>query len=372
MRFGKIVKYVIFSIIPLLILFLSLEFIQRARYSIARRDWGWMFYFNSGKIDHADVSAELNKKFIIIDGSAAVNNVIKAANSAVMPQKSQSENSAASPKSKQDNASFVEMRRKYILCLGGSSTAGINNGNEHKYPYLLNKMIDESSLIPKDVKYSVVNLGLAGETSDEYMNVIEFALKRISPEAIIFYCGYNDIFIKDVNKIYATFTAKLSPAYAFLERYSLLLLTLKEKFIISRINRAGSYENNAGRYKKLEKEFYRNVDDCVELALKHNIEVVLIPEVLMAKDFGGLSANYENYAGKYKNIAFILKEIARKRDCEFINLQGYFDADNFKRYFADPVHLTDEGNAVLSALIFENSSVIRKLIGTNPLAGVSE
>lgn len=75
----------------------------------------------------------------------------------------------------------------------------------------------------------------------------------------------------------------------------------------------------------------------------------------MARNFGGLTTNYESYEEKYKNIPIILKEIAKKYDCEFINLQNYFENDDFKKYFVAPVHLTKKGNIVLSNLIFQRT-----------------
>lgn len=82
----------------------------------------------------------------------------------------------------------------------------------------------------------------------------------------------------------------------------------------------------------------------------------------MAKIFGYPFNNYQDYDEKYRNIPTILKEIAMKNDCEYLEFQKYFENENFKQYFVDPVHLTNKGNEKLSQLIFENSKTIKSLL----------
>lgn len=326
--FRKIVKYCCFSLMPLIVLLFSLELTQRIRYSIRFKNKSWLFYCNVAK-------KNVNNKFIKIEKFDCEKRIKRAYSELQLSYNIKSD------------------KYKYIACIGGSSTEGVQIESYYKYPHLLNRLINSN--------YIIINLGLEGKSSDAYYEAIEDLLERVSPEIIIFYCGYNDIFIKDVSKIYSTFSAKFSTVYGFLERFSLLLLTIKEKIIIHKVNSSKSYEEDFKKYKKLENEFHKNIDKCVNLLVEQNIKVILIPEVLMAKNFGGLTTNYENYAEKYANVPIILKETAKKYDCEFISLQKFFENGDFKKYFVDPVHLTKEGNKVLSNLIFKNSKSIMEL-----------
>ncbi|RKY33292.1 MAG: hypothetical protein DRP74_00210 [Candidatus Omnitrophota bacterium] len=335
----KIIKYSLFSLIPLLIIFLSLEVTQRIRYSIKQKNRAWLFYGLRKDSEKSDI----NNKYIKISEIDVDTFLNKAFNDLRLPYDINNRN------------------YEYIVCVGGSSTAGVFNEPEHRYPYLLNQLVNSSLSSSNHIKYIIVNMGMAGRSSDSYYKPLKRILEKISPKLIIFYCGYNDIFIKDVNKIYATVSAKLGSFYNFLERYSLLLVTLKEKFLINQSNQTKSYERNSVRYKELENEFYKNIDSCVDLSVSKNIKVILMPEVLMARNFGEMTTNYEDYSDKYSNIPVILNKIAKKYNCEFIDLHNYFDSNDFKKYFIDPVHLTSEGNNILSKLILQKSKTLKEL-----------
>ena len=247
----------------------------------------------------------------------------------------------------------------FIFCIGGSSTYGVFTDEYHTYPYILNTFINDAIQDSLKTKYIVFNLGMPGTSSDGYWQALEKALNKINPELVIFYTGYNDIFIKSVNQVYGSFSANLFFLHQAIERYSLLIMTATEKYLISKHNKG---EIDWKKYRKLEEEFAINISNHIKKLHEKEIKVLLIPEVLIAKNFGNPLNNYEDYKEKYRNIPNILKEIAVKNDCEYLDIQGYFDNENFKQYFVDPVHLTDAGNKVLSSLIFENSKIIKEFI----------
>ena len=45
-------------------------------------------------------------------------------------------------------------------------------------------------------RYRVINLGLSGESSDGYEAAIKVLLSKVTPEVVILYAGYTDIFAK--------------------------------------------------------------------------------------------------------------------------------------------------------------------------------
>lgn len=248
---------------------------------------------------------------------------------------------------------------RFIFCIGGSSTYGVFTDEYHTYPYMLNNFINGGMPDSLEIKYIVFNLGMPGTSSDGYWQALEKTLNKIKPEVVIFYTGYNDIFIKSVNQKYGSFSANLFFLHQAIERYSLLIMTATEKYLISKHNQ-GKIDWEI--YRKLEKEFATNISNYVKRLSEQRIKALLIPEVLMAKDFGNPFNNYEDYEERYRNIPNILKEISMNNDCEHLEFQKDFDDENFKEYFVDPVHLTDKGNKKLSQLIFENSKTIKDLL----------
>ena len=101
---------------------------------------------------------------------------------------------------------------------------------------------------------------------------------------------------------------------------------------------------------------------AVHTLTARGIRVVLIPEVLMARRFGGITTDYTSYAAKYEHVPGILQRIAADEGAEFVTVQDAFDNDDFKKYFEDPAHLTNQGNAVLSQTIFDRSKTLQQLV----------
>lgn len=75
---------------------------------------------------------------------------------------------------------------KIILCFGNSLTAGYGFTQEHSYPGVLQKMLNE-----KGYSYQVVNAGVSGETSAGGLNRIQRYLD-IDADIFILELGIND------------------------------------------------------------------------------------------------------------------------------------------------------------------------------------
>ena len=207
----------------------------------------------------------------------------------------------------------------------------------------------------------MLNIGLPGQSSDTYSTQLDLEFSEYTPDVAIFYTGYNDIFVKDVNRVYQTFEARMYSLWSFVERYSLLLLTAKEKYLIWTYNQSRDIDEERDRIALLEREFRAALEQTLEPLIQRDVPIILIPEVLMARNFGGIGHNYESYGQRYANIPSILEDVAQRYGAEFIDLQTDFDAMDFKAMFQDPVHLTDDGNQVLSQLIAERSVTLQKL-----------
>ena len=244
-----------------------------------------------------------------------------------------------------------------ILCIGGSSTYGAFNPRDQTYPHLLGVLLNDSA---PSRRFQVLNRGLAGASVEDYHSALDRELALFTPDVVIFYTGYNNIFIKDVNRVYMTIQARLDRIWHRIGDYSLLAHTARERYLLwaAEQQRLGRSDHLVS----LEQDFKNALDALVGPLTRNGVRVILIPEVLMARDFGGIGHNYERYAEQYVNIPPIIRDIATRHNAEFIDLQEDFDALDFTTTFADPVHLTDTGNRVLSRLIFERSTTLKQLL----------
>ncbi len=198
----------------------------------------------------------------------------------------------------------------------------------------------------------VVNLGYPGASSDEYSRILRDALEVGQPAVVIFYAGYNDIFIKATNELYRTLSENSLWIISAVTEISLVAMTAQEKHWISQ-------QNRATRSLRLEREFQDNMGEVVGLLQRRDVPVVLIPEVLMAKQFG-VSRDYRSYAARYSHIPTIMREVASEYGAEYLDVQSDFEVDDYALEFMDPVHLTSSGNLKLSQVIFERSLTVQQ------------
>ena len=304
-------KKVIFSLIPLLFLIVMLESVQRVRYYYGTGNADWLYY---GFVDRTD------------EGPGPTDISFRGERG-------------------------WPTRPGQILAIGGSSTFGVYLDAEEAYPYQLDQMINGSLGGSSGEEY-VVNLGYPGASSDEYARILRDALEVGQPAFVIFYAGYNDIFIKATNELYRTLSENSLWIIQAVTEISLVAMTAQEKYWISQ-------QNRATRSLRLEREVQDNMGEVIGLLERRDVPVVLIPEVLMAKRFG-VSRDYRSYAARYSHIPTIMREVASEYGAEYLDVQSDFETDDYALDFMDPVHLTSPGTLKLSQVIFERSSTVQQ------------
>lgn len=318
-------KRILYSLLPLFFIFATLETIQRVRYFSRNYDRTWLLY-----------------------GLIPNNNPTRGPKVIRVKQ----------PAFTVERGNF-----RYVVCLGSSTTVGIYNDPPNKYPYLLNQLLNTRLPADAPFRYQVVNYGAAGGSSDGYAYAIQRMFEVITPDVVVMYSGYSDIFVRDVNEMYRTFQAGLGPGWTALEHRSLLLLTMKEKYLFWKQNQRNADMQDSSKYGRLETEFRDNMRRAVRDLKAKGVKVVLVPEVLIARRFGAVTGDFTDYARKYQHIPGILQQIASEERVELVTVQDAFDNDDYKKYFVDPAHLTNQGNQVLSRLIFERSKTLQGLVG---------
>lgn len=324
----RLVKRLIFAVVPLLVLVLGLEAAQRVRLFVRTHERKWLLY-------GITEVAERRKPVAIINVEALTNERIRARVGSPGPT-------------------------KYIVCVGSSTTEGIYNDERHTYPYFLGEMIREARS-RRDAEYRVVNLGSSSATSEDYGHILARLPAQVIPDVVIFYVGYTDTFMRGYNGTYAQFQASLGPVWYWAEGKSLLLMTATEKYMIWRNQRQAS-ASNVERLAGYLRDFRQNIGEQVADLRTRGIRVVLIPEVLMPAPASAGDRTPAPEAERYAPVPKALEDIARSHGAEFLNIQDYFSGRDPAPYFADIVHLTDAGNRELSQAILERSSTLRGLL----------
>ena len=389
-RIRTVCRKTALGLLPTLLLFLVGELVQRVRYSYAQDRLDWMYYGFSWDDTTPDVpiipvAAPVGRPMVRdVDhrsrpsGTTRVETDGREEQLTAIDGREESSNSETDAVNGEESSNLEEEAGNReeppndylgkfdpsainILCIGGSSTYGIFNDRRYTYPNLLSEHFKRNVAGDAGIRFSVLNIGLPGQSSDTYSTQLDLEFSEYTPDVAIFYTGYNDIFVKDVNRVYQTFEARMYSLWSFVERYSLLLLTAKEKYLIWTYNQSRDIDEERDRIALLEREFRAALEQTLEPLIQRDVPIILIPEVLMARNFGGIGHNYESYGQRYANIPSILEDVAQRYGAEFIDLQTDFDAMDFEAMFQDPVHLTDDGNQVLSQLIAERSVTLQKL-----------
>src|SRR5581483_9875006 len=125
------------------LLFGSLEGVQRVRYAVRQHDWRWLAY---GVVSRYGATHTL----------AARDNVA-------------------------EQLAALDPRFRYVACVGGSATKGIYNDEAHRFPFLLERLIDAE----RPGRFRVLNLGKGGAASEHYRRVLDATLGAVTPAAVV-------------------------------------------------------------------------------------------------------------------------------------------------------------------------------------------
>lgn len=227
---------------------------------------------------------------------------------------------------------------KNILFIGGSSTYGVFNDKFHTYPYLLGEKI-------KGV--SCLNAAKPSMTSDTYLDILKKCYAEYCmPEEVVFYTGFNDLFVKEVSMA----NSKYFKYFGGFERFSLLLVTIREKLDF---NYFVDMRKDYAYRQKFVARLENNIEECIRFVKDKGATVVIMPEVLASERFPeSPSRDYRQYGEVYLEVPGILKDLAGRYDCLLLDPKQALYAD-WKNNFVDPVHLSDKGNEVLSDFLRE-------------------
>ncbi len=161
---------------------------------------------------------------------------------------------------------------------------------------------------------------------------------------VIFYTGYNDMFLT-VLQLENKMIIKII-------QYSFLALTIREKIMFEDFKKKKALDYRIN----FDKEFEKNIENCIKYAQTKDIDVVLIPEILLPPEVSPFRRYIEAY---YSKVPKALNRLAQKYNCYFLDAKDILYTD-WKENFVDILHITDKGNELLSTFLAHNLSFGKK------------
>jgi len=172
-----------------------------------------------------------------------------------------------------------EQAYKNILCIGESTTFGMGAGPLESYPYILQKLINNSSL---KFKYKVHNLGIPGMKSYKILEGLISNIKKYKPSLIIFLFGANELegkefigrynFEKYKSSLFLNFVSRSKLVRMSLVFYDRFLIKLKYDICHKRIATLDS--TNLKIQELIFKEYARNTRSIITTCRQNNVPFV--------------------------------------------------------------------------------------------------
>tara|TARA_B100000963_G_scaffold361331_1_gene396204 strand:- start:328 stop:1377 length:1050 start_codon:yes stop_codon:yes gene_type:complete len=287
---------------------------------------------------------------------------------------------------------------KRIIALGGSTTFGYGTKSNESWPFLL-----EQKFISNNKDVDIVNLGgLSHGIWAIYKDIIHY--EYLNYDYVIIFNGYNDVnpnilaqySKRHNNPIFKNFGYLPTLDVYIYEKIALLLYGDLEKFYANKYNEADDIfvfdsnkkqlteEENQKLQKKLEKLFIEKqigtkeqidqVDDKKKLDLE-------IDQAMVRKPDGSIEEPFKDYIDEYtkvldyltkKNVKIIvihqpdldnvILDLQKKKveslllnypDVLVLNFRNLIDLED-KKLSTDGMHLTYDGNKIISDEIYKN------------------
>lgn len=243
-----------------------------------------------------------------------------------------------------------------IGCLGESSTASIECGEEGTYPYLLGRSLANAE---------VINFGIIGATSSSLLEMFRQEVSDYDLDICILYAGINN-YIDLTSRILFDKGFAWNRVKEVLKNYSLFFTLLNEKIAGMRgdvnlayqlpFNYYKEYTRNKKKYQERFDRVKKDFTGLVHIAKDKNIKMIFVTQAVNDRIYDQQAK--EEISRKttlsYNEFIFVLQkevnkiiaEIARNENVILIDAAEEFDRIKSNDFF-DLVHLKESGNRVL-------------------------
>lgn len=372
-------KTLLFSLTPLLIIFIALEFVQRFRYFGFTQK---VLYLNlhfafSGKpkrslepviyrLPWKKIRKAVDSEFPYVIGRPGryVHQTTDGRGNPVAVPYTMNSHGLRSKEFSAKKPSGVYR----IIAIGGSSVAGIESPDDQTWPAILENKL---KTIYSSRKYEVINAGFGSTFSKQHLGLFRNELLQYEPDMIIYYEAWNEAGFgqaPDPTPPPSAWMRPLNRTSAFLSQHSMLYLTAFEK-----AKKWGSGKPlDAFPYKKVGRKRHKDrLRHMIQISRKRGIQVVFVLQPLSPthglKEFlSGMNADQleeltlnsllpDFYRRIILQKVFLaqLVELSTEFNLPLLNPLRLFEEkrDQGAFLFVDHVHLTPEGNRVLGNFI---------------------
>jgi lysophospholipase L1-like esterase len=260
-----------------------------------------------------------------------------------------------------------------IICLGGSTTYGVCVAdNSATYPASLERMMNRDYRPAGWDRVEVFNLGVGGYTTREVLLNLRLYGLPLEPDVVLIQCAVNDVkprFYADFDADYKHFRKPLEPLnpgflarMAFHSQFLLMMgyelgllmpLTLQSR---SEYPMRPASEAVVNLARNGPEAYRRNLAEAVDLAEKAGAQVWLLTQAhLFSPAFQAPDAETRLLDGAYRKGVIehneVVRDLAGTAQVGIVDLEREMPPS--LQYYADPVHMTEEGNRVKARLIAE-------------------
>lgn len=299
-----------------------------------------------------------------------------------------------------------------IIAIGDSCTFGVGvSSDEYTYTVLLERKLNQRL---KDKKIEVINAGVPGYLCLQSLISFDVELADYQPDMIILYTGWNDMgrpFNLEQNMAHGyegVFVGKnrfpfkaeknISSKQKFgefasikmIQKWHYKILRWRNKNKLFKEEKKRNDEFNLSLFKDSYEKYFKNnfyvsrsqrifercLNSLLLSAMSRGIKVVVLtlpqllildmPESYYKKVVEKYPSLYyfafDKEMSKFRNSLYlrydkIIKESAKKNNCQLIDVVSYFPRDDsIIDLFFDYNHLNDKGNDLLSEIIYNNIS----------------
>lgn len=367
----RIIKYILFALIPLIALLLTGEIAVRIKFYLSSKNTDYLTQPFFSKKPSTVVEYEFKTAYFRSNDPENVYFKLKPGK--YQPPEPYTydyftinslgfRNAEFNPKDKN--------KKTRIFCIGESSTFGAESPDSQTWPARLGYYLQKSS----PGKYEVINAGFAAYYSLLYLNLIRYELINYKPDIIIIYAGVNDLNRNLEERKMSAFLKKMH--YALYYKWSMLYTYLSEKMGMI----FQKYPNPLSFYiNRAQERYTENTKKIIQICRQHKIKLIFVrqmvyapldiflkddptlAEIQTALEKTPLDSHGKNYAVSrniysHNELMLILKRICRENKIDVIDVKPQFYAELMKKeaIFNDDIHLTPKGNDILGRLIADN------------------
>jgi len=361
----NIFKNILFSILVIALFFLSLELIQRVRYWRRYDSAYWLLYGFVSKPKKTDnYKMQLKGLYGIEDkGIVYLPRIFYEGYSKFNPDYPHKDYEINSLGFRNYEFNPIKSDNIYrIVIVGDSTVFGLGSNDNSTFPMFLQNKLREYR---NSKNIEVINCGIPSFTAENMKNIIKAEILDYSPNLIIIYGFFNDIYYSDV--VFKKDSYFLTLLDAFLLEHSVFYRSLREKLCkildkdIGMLYR-GSLEvlvTNLMANKSILRDLNNNLQNIIDISKEHNTKIIIVKQALWLTDINirnnGILES-DKLKPFYDNIYLLIDKIGDRNSVQIISANESLMSlsENKKdKVFWDGVHLTAEGNELLASTIFE-------------------